>query len=184
MRDLTRSQQRFLGLPGTRRSRSDHQAQPVEHVTLSFQVKGFLTAQLYASGTYQGGPLFGFYSQGDLAVQYAAPAGYACGDPELRERPLALDERYVLGWSDCLEAVSPGKLEWVGHWLMYPDRQLTALEQDLAWLSAGLETDLFNEEHVLLTVGWERGALSARALGYNRQTREPLTFTHDLAGEE
>ncbi|WP_216322932.1 hypothetical protein [Deinococcus aestuarii] len=144
----------------------------------------FLRERLYASGSYQGGPLFGFHSASDLSVQYAAPAGYICGDPELRRQPLALDERYVLGWSDCLETVSPGKLDWVGQWLMYPDRQLAPLEQDVIWLRQGLGTDLFNEDHVLLTVGWEQGRISARALGYNRQTREPLTFTHDLGGEE
>lgn len=184
MCDLTRPQQRFLGLSGPRRSRSDAQAQPIEHVAFSFQARAFLIEQLYASGTYRGGPLFGFQSAGDLSVQIAAPAGYPCGDPELRQQPLALDERYVLGWSDCLEAVYPGKLDWIGHWLMFPDRQLAALEQDVTWLRQGLETDLFNEEHVLLTVGWEQGRLSARVLGYNRQSRQALSFTHDLAGEE
>lgn len=184
MRDLSRAQARFLGLPGARRPRSDAEAQPIEQVTLSFQAKDSLTEGLYASGAYRGGPLFGFRSEGDLSIQFAAPAGYVGDDPVLRQQPLVLHGPFVLGWSGALEAAYPGKLSWVGNWLMYPDSQLAPLERDLEWLHEGLDTDLFNEEHVLLTVGWDLGVLSARALGYNRQTRQPLIFPHDLAGEE
>lgn len=184
MRDLSRPQQRFLNLPGARRPRSDREAQAVSHVTFSFQAKAFLTAQLYNSGAYRGGPLFGFRSEGDLAIQFAAPAAYACGDPSLRRQPLVLDERYVLGWSDCLETVYEGELDWVGQWLVSPDSQEAALEQDVRWLRAGLGNDLFDEEHLLVTVGWAQGVLSARVYGYDRQTEEPLTFSHDLTGDE
>lgn len=184
MRDLSRAEGRFLGLPGARRPRSDAEAQPIEQVLVSFQARAFLTEGLYASGAYRGGALFGFHSEGDLSVQFATPAGYACGDLGLRQQPLVLDERFILGWSGALEATYPGKMSWVGNWLMYPDSQLAPLERDLEWLHEGLGTDLFNEDHVLLTVGWDLGVLSARALGYHRQTRQPLTFTHDLAGEE
>lgn len=182
-RNLSRAQQRFLGLTTPLRTRSDEEAQPTEHVTFTQRAQDHLRRHLYASGAYRGGPLFGFRSGGDLAVQFIAPSGYTCGDPDLQRQPLRLDERYVLGWSDCLCAQFDGKLDWVGNWLMYPDSQLASVESDVAWLREGLETDLFNEAHVLLCVGWEGGVMNARAYGYHRQVGQLLTYTHDLAGE-
>lgn len=180
MRDLSRAQQRCLNLPGSRRPRSDDEVQPLTHVILSSPAQAFLREQLYASGAYQGGPLFGTRDRGELRVQYAAPAGYACGDSALRQQPLVLDTRYVLGWSDALAAVSQGELDWVGQWMMYPDRQLAALEHDLAWLRAGLDTALFDEEHVLLVMGWEQGELTTRGYGFDWQTRCPLNYISRL----
>lgn len=182
MRDLSRAQQRFLGLVGPR-TRQDDQAQPLTHVTLSFQSRVFLTRQLYASGAYRGGPLFGFRSQGILSVQFVAPGGYPCGDPKLRQQPLALDERYVLGWSDCLGAVYEGKLDWVGNWVISPDSQVAGVEADYGWLAEGLETDLFNEEHILLTVGWDRGTLIAHTYSYDRGNQTAVVLANDFADD-
>jgi hypothetical protein len=163
-RDLSRAQQRFLGLVGPLRARPDSDGRPVRYV-VSPEARAMLVLQAAATGTDRGGLLFGHRFPGQVTVLAAAPAGYSGWHPQLRTDPLACDERYALGWSDCL-AWQHGEhlpMDWVGTWVLRADSQLGAAEADLVWLRQGQDTGLFDVEHALLCVGREDGVLAARA---------------------
>lgn len=177
---VSRAQQRYLGLLPPLRARPDAEAQAIEHIAFADSARRSLLQQLYASGTLRGGPLFGEREAGTVTVHFAVPGGYACWSRDVRPDPLDTDERYLLGWSDCLARLYGERVQWVGNWIAYPHSQLASVEDDMSWLREGLETDLFNEDCFLLSVGWQQGRLAGRAYGFERALRQLLPFSHDL----
>ncbi len=87
-----------------------------------------------------------------------------------------MDERYTLGWADCLSALYGSEVQWCGQWLMYPHRQLGTVEQDLHWLRAAHAQGLTDIEHPLLIVGWEDGRMSATATFLETIYGQPTTL--------
>lgn len=71
----------------------------------------------------------------------------------------------------------------MGNWLAYPDSSLGDVRQDLTWLYLGAEHGLIDDRHILLMIGWDDGALAARAYSYDFGEWNQLT--HDfLSGDD
>ena len=161
--ELTRVHQRYLGLTQPRHTR------PVEVTILPKRLqftpgaRKVILDELYATGCARGGPLFGHVMDGVITVVAAPPSGYRVLDPVLATDPLSCDARYLLGWIDSLNFTSDVKIDWVGTWVMSPNSVLGSLEDELAWLRRGRETDLVSARHCLCALGWQDGTLSARA---------------------
>lgn len=149
----SRAQQRFLGLISPLRSRTDAEAQPPTSVRLQPEARTLLAAHLQVPGRFRAGLLFGSRDAGEITVIQAAPSGYPCLRSELRHYLLAMDESYVLGWSDCLSTFAGDEVDWVGHWVMASDNRPGTLEDHLAVLREAGATALVDEEHVLMFVG-------------------------------
>lgn len=166
-RDFTRVHQRALGLVGPRPTA---QAPSPTRLIFPSEVRQMITDQLYVTGQYRGGPLLGYRSGTDLTVVAAPLGGYRTLSPVLATDPLRYDEHYLLGWIDSLRHTSPHQIDWVGTWVMWPNSLLGSMEDELAWLQRGLETDLINNHNCLCTLGWLDGTLSAKV------------YTQDLFG--
>lgn len=175
--NLSRAQQRFLGLVGPRRSRTDAEAQPPTSLHLSPGTQTQLAAQLQVPGRFRAGPLFGTRYAGEITATCAAPSGYICLTAGLRHHPLLVDESYVLGWSDCLLTVAGEAVDWVGQWFMAPDNRHGTLEDHLAVFWEAEETALVNEEHVLLFVGVSQERLNYSAYKLLNGEAEALPVT-------
>lgn len=162
-----RARLRYFGELPDDRSISDEDLVPLDGVSLGKHARHSLRRQLYVPGRLRGGLLFGMYKDGILEVTLATPMGYPWWYSSPNDALLGLDERYVLGWSDCIETIHGGKVDWVGNWLAYPDSSLGDVRQDLTWLYLGAEHGLIDDRHVLLMIGWDDGALAARAYTYD-----------------
>jgi hypothetical protein len=162
-----RARQRYLGLLPNERPILDEDLVPLERVTLVSAARHSLRRQLYVPGRLRGGLLFGRCRDGTMEVMLATPMGYPWWYSNPSDALLAHDERYVLGWSDCIETIHGGTVDWVGNWLAYPDSTLGAVCQDLTWLHLGVEHGLIDDRHILLMIGWNDGALAARAHSYD-----------------
>ncbi|THF68071.1 hypothetical protein E7T06_18250 [Deinococcus sp. Arct2-2] len=124
-----------------------------------------LRQQLCAPGRMRGGLLFGSMKEGEgvLEILLASPPGFPWWYADAEKSVLTVDERYVLGWSDCVAAVHSGQVDWRGNWIAYPDSLLPDVRDDLTWLHLGASQGLFDDFHVLVVVGWEHGRLAGRA---------------------
>lgn len=78
-----------------------------------------------------------------------------------------MDPRYVLGWSDCIQAVHGNQLDWVGNWLAAPDSQLRELEEQLSWVRRGGRQGLFDDRHPLVVIGLNEGMFQSRAYTFD-----------------
>jgi len=161
---LNRAQQRVLGLVGTP-SPSDAEVLPVAHWTLSPDALQAFRAWLLVPGHLQGGPLFGIRQEETLDIRFVARNGYPL-QPSACD-PLSFDGSYLLGLNDALTTQSEGSCDWVGQWLMYPDRQLPDLMTDLAWVGRAQEIGLVDDLHIMVMVGWVEGQLTTRAYAYD-----------------
>ena len=157
----TRAQQRFLGLTGPRRFRSDSENETLTGVALLPAAWSGLKPFLDAPGRLTGGLLYGHRADGVLHVQLIAPGGYPWWLTE--GTPLDMDAHYTLGWSDCVRSLYGDTVGWVGQWLMYPDRGFAATAVDHAWVDQGRPTRLIDPECPLLVIGYDEGALRVRA---------------------
>lgn len=162
-----RAQQRYLGLLAAQPPISDEDAVPLECVSFSREARHYLQCQLYAPGRLRGGLMFGSKRGDTLDVRFVSPMGYPWWYADSTSAPLDLDERYVLGWSDCLEVLHGGEIDWVGNWLARPNSLLGDVAEDLIWLGLGAEKGLFDDRHVLVVVGWGEGALTGRAYAHD-----------------
>lgn len=97
-----RARQRYLGLLPNERPISDQDSVSLERVTLAKSARHSLRRQLYAPGRLRGGLLFGTRTNGTMEVILATPMGYPWWYSNPNDALLGLDERYVLGWSDCV----------------------------------------------------------------------------------
>ncbi|WP_456833320.1 hypothetical protein [Deinococcus sp. UYEF24] len=180
MSKITRVHQRYLGLIPPRPTRSANLIGPPHQLSFGTQVQEMIVEQLHASGTVRGGPLFGHTLAGVVTVVAAPLGGYRVLDPALATDPLAFDPRYVLGWVDSLNYTSEIKIDWVGNWVMWPNSALGSLEDDLAWIRRGRETDLINTKHCLCTFGWDGDILGARAYTAGCTLEEVTVLPTDL----
>lgn len=162
-----RARQRYLGLLPDERPTYDEDLIPFEGVAFTREARHFLRRQLSISGRLRGGLLFGAQKGKTLEVMLASSMGYPWWYADQQQTPLHLDERYILGWSDCVEALHGGRVDWVGNWLAYPNSTLDDECEDLTWLDLGTKHGLFDDRHVLVVVGWVDGSLTGRAYRYD-----------------
>jgi len=165
--DLNRAQQRFLGLVGTTYTASDD-FQAVLDLCQTKDVSDTFQMALEAPGQLVGGPLFGHRKGGVVTVRYAARNGYT---PRIvLDDPLVADEPYVLGWADCLTRIHGTKCDWIGNWMMYPNRELPDVSTDLSWVERAQRTRLIDQLHILMVVGWSDAKIRARGYTYDHHT--------------
>ncbi|GAA5534061.1 hypothetical protein [Deinococcus aluminii] len=116
----------------------------------------------------------------------AATNGYTCWHgPE--HGPLDMDERYLLGYLDCLreQEDTPFPIDWVGNWLCYPNSQLAnQLDEDLTWITRASQTRLIDDEHCLLIVGGAERGLAAHAYTERAADGSVVILFHNLAGTQ
>lgn len=170
--DLTRAQRRFLGLVGEPTPRTGADLEAFTHVGLSPQAEETLERLLETPGRFQGGPLFcTVRSNTHFEVRFAAGNGYWPW-PSISD-PLLSDERYLLGWSDALTTLYGPRCEWRGNWLMYPNRQMSRLDDDLIWVERARTQSLIDREHFLMVVGWQDHHLTFRSYLYDHDNQWP-----------
>jgi len=158
-----RAHQRYLAQLPVRRQLSDEEYAPLEHVRFESSARQRLLRHLYAPGRLRGGPLFGVKEGDTLRVQLVASSGYPWWSAEPSAIPLEPDERYTLGWSDCLEAMYDGEIDWIGNWLARADSSFGDVCEEQAWAALGVRQGLFDTRHALVVVGWSEAALTGRA---------------------
>lgn len=150
-----------------RRAVSDEEAAPLEGVRILGEARTFLRRQLDMPGRLRGGLLFGARIGRDLHVETASGMGLPAWYPEPGLGVLEVDQRYVMGWSDCLEGLFGGRLDWVGNWLAFEDNRLPGVREDLRWLARGARLGLFDDGHPLVVLGWTDGSLEGRAYAFD-----------------
>lgn len=158
MTSITRLHRHVLGLTVPPPTPGPAVLEGLEEVVLHPPARTVLRAQLHVPGVLRGGLLFGRSEGTTVHVLYAAPQGYRGWLPSAS--PLAFDPRYALGWADALAVASSTPPEWVGSWLMYPDSGRGLPEQDLRWFRRGQRAGILDEQTVLLSVGWQDGAMA------------------------
>ena len=141
---ISRAQARFLKLDGI--------SYPVQsrtlQLTLSPEAQRFLITQAQGDGIYRSGPLFGERRRGHLMVQYAAHSGVPPIHPQ-GSHVLDLHPYYVLGYSAALRATNP-KVDWVGHWLGFPQGMIEQDGEIDNYISEALQVGLIDAAHPLL----------------------------------
>lgn len=150
---MSRVHERFLGVSCRRSVRSEGDL--VERLVLTKAARSMLLGYLRVPSAFRGGLLFGQVVNGTLTVEWAAPGAY----PMWQGSPLAVDDRYALGWADALAAVSP-EVDWVGQWIVYPDAMQHAALEDWAWLEAARHAGVFYDQQVAVFAGWSGGRLA------------------------
>ncbi|MFB9995121.1 hypothetical protein ACFFLM_24530 [Deinococcus oregonensis] len=159
-RRVSRARQRFLGLTSDD-PRPDDQGRPPEVIELTADVQRRLLASLYAPGAFRSGPLFGTRREGLRHITDATrgvPPGLFPDDSTV----FPLEAGYVLGCSDALTARDQA-LDWLGQWLMAPDRRLGSPAEHAAWLSQAQALALVDEDTFVLILGIEEDSLEYRA---------------------
>ena len=162
-----RAHERYLGFPPSQEALSEEALVPLDNLFLEEPVQRFLQRQLAVPGRWRGGLLFGQARLGTLRVVHASPPAYPSLDSGSRESPLHLDPRYVLGWSDCIQAVHGNQMDWVGNWLAAPDSQLRELEEQLNWVRRGGRRGLFDDRHPLVVIGLNEGMFQNRGYTFD-----------------
>lgn len=155
-------------------------AEPVPIKTASLHSVGAgaaLERILSCPGRMQGGLLFGYRDAEDIRIGFASPAGVRPW--HLSADPTDMDAGYVLGWMDCLRdaySITPGAdpIDWIGNWIAYPDGRLHTPEEDHHWFQVGRQKGLFDEEHLMLVVGWQNGQLGWNAYIYDSALDAPV----------
>ncbi len=165
--NVNRAQRRFLGLVGTAYTAGED-FQAVLDFGNTVDVGNTFQMILEAPGQLVGGPLFGHRKGGVITVQYAARNGYL--PKTAPDDPLVADESYVLGWADCLSRIHGTACDWVGNWMVYPDRELPELATDLLWVERARQTRLIDQLHLLMVVGWNDARVTARGYTYDHHT--------------
>lgn len=166
-RDVMRARQRYLSLLPADSPLPDPEIGPPAQVTFAGRTQRYLRRQLAVPGRLRGGLLFGERHGEILHIVLASPLGYPWWYTDPRQAFLHPDERYLLGWSDCVEEVYGGRVDWVGNWLAYPNNTLGDIREDIRWIDLGAQHGLVDDRHLLLVVGWVEGALTVRAYGYD-----------------
>lgn len=170
---VSRALRRFLGLVALG-ARSEAEAQPLERVILEPEPWKVLLALLSSPGTHRSGALFGSVASGLAHITDAAHAGYPSLNSGAGATPLAVDARYLLGWSDCLSVYSSNNVDWRGHWLMLPDNRFgNSLEHD-AWVRRAQRQGLVDEQHFLLLIGQDGERVACAAYLFRDDEVVPL----------
>jgi hypothetical protein len=151
----------FLGVMTPPRSRPGPQ-EALERVSLETPALLTLRQHLSCPGRERGGPLFGVREDATLKVAFAATGGYP-GWPGVAGDPLAMDDRYALGWADALSAADRRPLDWTGQWVMARHGQWPHPCQHLVWAERAQALGLMTDERPLLVVGWHEGRFTAAA---------------------
>lgn len=166
--EMLRAHQRYLPLIGQRQRRTDTDFAPPQSVQVEAPAKAILLNALEAQGALRGGPLFGKREASTLQIRYANQAGYSARSAR---DPLALDPCYLLGLTDAYRQCDPA-LDWVGHWMTWPDSQLPGQRELLYWYDEAHDLQLVSPEHCLLLVGWVDQQLTALAAVTDETTGE------------
>lgn len=172
-----RAHQRFLGHPPDTRPTGDHL--PLAQVTFTRAALRALHEQLYVPGRLRAGLLFGEQTGDTLHVHLATPPLYPHWHADPVQALLQPDERYALGWSDCVAAMHGPQIDWTGSWLAYPSSELGELQADLGWVDLMAAHGLVDAQHALLTVGWNEGVFAVRGFtqDHHRQWQELACHT-------
>lgn len=176
-RPLTpRALRRFMGLVSLD-SRTDEQAQPLERVIIEPEARQVLTSLLSTSGIYRSGALFGTNSGGIAHVTDTAHAGYLSLHPERPRHPLAVDARYLLGWSDCLSIYGSNNVDWIGHFIVRPDGLIGDALSHYAWLRRAFRVGLVSADTFFLFIGVGDEQVEYSAYTYHDGVANELTVT-------
>lgn len=173
-----RTQQRYLGLLPSQPTPTGQDAPLPAFLTFSEGARITLERHLSASGRHRGGPLYGERDGERLHVILASSGGYPWWYADFEESLLTPDERYMLGWNDCVTALYDGRVDWIGNWMAYPNSTLGDARADLAWLDLGYEHGLFDERHVLVVIGYHNDRPMART--YTSVQGEWITIGTEL----
>lgn len=155
--------QHFLGLTddGPPFQRPDR---PPHTVHLLDGPRTYVRHQAEVPGRYRSGPLFGRWAGEQLVVIHvtmARPCGLTTGD----DVPFALHADYLLGWMDALRSFDRS-IDWIGHWLMTPDRSMPDHDDQLRLLRQAAGLGLVTADLPVVFFGWRRFDLQAEAFTY------------------
>lgn len=172
-----RAHRRYLGPDFKEQQKSGHDLALVKTVAFGISARMYLMRQLYSPGRYRGGPLFGSQNGAVISIEYAASLGYLWryGTGSDQEDCLETDERYLLGWSDCLELVRNGHTDWIGNWIASPNSELGDPIEDLLWFRRGHKQGLFDGSNLLVMIGWDDGAMTGRAYRSSNGTPQQIS---------
>lgn len=166
--ELRRAHQFYLPLLSQRVPQPDAEApEPTSTVQVMPTAKAQLRGVLYSHGEHRGGPLFGKRGE-PFEIHHAHLGGYSS---LLKHDPLACSAEYLLGLTDAYRQCQP-ELDWVGHWLVWPNRRQPNLTDALEWIERAHELSLVSEEHCFFIVSWDEGRLSGSVAFAETDQRE------------
>lgn len=152
--ELRRAHQFYLPLLSQHMPQSPAVTQTPIAVQVMATAKAQLRGLLYTQGEFRGGPIFG--KRGErFEIHQAHLGGYSS---LLKHDPLACSPEYLLGLTDAYQQCQP-ELDWIGHWLTWPHRQIPSLRESLQWFEDAHELGLVSEEYGFLIIGWHESQL-------------------------
>lgn len=111
------------------------------------------------TGTLRTGLLFGKKVEERIEVSYVTPR---CSPDLLHQQACQVDPGYILGASDVARMTMGEDVDWIGNWLMYPDRSLdpTLLNHTLEEARRG---GLLSIHHILVVLWRQQNVLEGGA---------------------
>jgi hypothetical protein len=135
-------------------------------VKINDEVMEFVQRQAYSLTAKRGGALFGFHEGGTIYLCMASSVGYPGWYGHERRLEINIDERFILGWSEAVNTIFFGVIDWIGNWIIMDDGILGSNDREKALFLEGVGTGLFDDRNVLLTAGWDGGEFKFRAYRY------------------
>lgn len=133
----------------------------LQHIVVAETARHSLIRQMYLTGQYQWGIVFGERDGGILSITHFAPNAPRFEKPD--RRPFQRDTRYLLGYADSLLASHHGHVDWAGHWLVRPNSQLMTQHEELVWLKEAADQGQIDSQTPLITAGWQDGEIVINA---------------------
>ncbi|GHF58546.1 hypothetical protein GCM10017781_38540 [Deinococcus metalli] len=122
-----------------------------------------LHQQLLSPTRIRGGLLFGYQEQHTLHVLLASTAGAPTWYPDTPRDVLQIDPRFTVGWSEALATLWPGRVDWIGNWIIHPDSQSAAAKHDHRLVRQGHTLGVLDDRSILLIPSWNEGVLEFRS---------------------
>lgn len=133
----------------------------LEHIHIPEAARYSLIRQMYLTGQWQGGVVFGEREDNLLTLMHFAPNGPRFEQPD--SKPFTRNTNYLLGYADAMIATYYGQVDWAGHWLVRPNSQVMMPQEELHWLQDAHSQGLVDSQTPLLTAGYRDGELDVNA---------------------
>ncbi|WP_339097752.1 hypothetical protein ACINK0_14885 [Deinococcus sp. VB343] len=93
----------------------------LQHIVVTDTARHSLIRQMYLTGQYRWGIVFGEREGAALSINHFAPNAPRFENPD--RQPFQRDTRYLLGYAESLLTAHHGQVDWAGHWLVRPNSQ-------------------------------------------------------------
>lgn len=133
----------------------------LQHIVVTVTARYSLIRQMYLTGQYRWGIVFGEREGTVLSITHFAPNAPRFENPD--RQPFQRDTHYLLGYADAVLSAHYGRVDWAGHWLVRPNSQTMTLQEELVWLKEAADQGHIDSQTPLITAGWQDGEIVINA---------------------